>query len=129
MRETVSEYDVTVEQEEVEVERVYCDACGIDCEDSHAIVPMDLCSECQPDGKSSFESLKEYRAQLKDKETDSGISASEEIWMFTLLFPLMLLAGILDGLDGAPYGHTVIGVLLGALVWGGLGALILLALL
>jgi len=118
MRETVKNYETKVETVENEQEIVYCDICTAQCTETHDVVPMELCPDCQPDEEEQEWTLKTYKEAYEDADIENG---SGESWLFIGLFPIFFLAAIADGADGHEYAKYLLTPVIGLLLWIGIG--------
>jgi hypothetical protein len=99
MRETVTEYEPNVE--EVESEVVWCDRCTSRCTEDHEVVPMELCSECQPDEEEQEWTMEEYRDAFEIYDGDIDVEMTFEFMAIsTIFFPVFFCASILDATEG-----------------------------
>lgn len=106
----------TIEVEEREVERVYCDECGDDCTDDFQIEPSEVCQSC------SSETAVDRVADLMEFDGDDGKPLLEvEVIILILIFPIVggmiFLSGLgRDGPSSADF-RLMIMLIFGSVLW------------
>lgn len=121
MRETVKNYEVETVEKEQEI--VYCDTCTAQCTDTHEVVPMELCPDCQPEEEEQEWTLETYREAFEEANVQK---ASNDKLFFTVLFPIFFFTAMFDLRDGHEYAKFFLIPVLGLLLWVGVPALIIL---
>lgn len=116
MREKEVEYEV--EKTKTEVEKVYCDLCGVDCTDDHQATAMELCPSCREDDQTLLdwdEYKKKYSPDISKTEYSS---LPFSFALFAVFFsPVVFFLVVLDAFDGDEIAKYILVGYFGGILW------------